>query len=74
MGTRELNNRLRRLEVAHGGQYLPAVIIVPDPGEPDRDAVLAQVQRLRKHGRMVITLTKADEHLALAELAEVFAP
>lgn len=74
MGTRELHHRLRRLEVVHGGQYLPCCIIVPDPGEPGRDEVLAQVARLRSHGRMVITLTQADKHLAIHELAEVFAP
>lgn len=69
-----LKTRLEALEVVHGGQYLPCCIIVPDPGEHGRDEVLAQVQRLRKRGRMVITLTKADEHLAIHELAEVFAP
>lgn len=71
---RNHENRLRRLEVVRGGQYLPCCILVPDSGDPGRDAVLAQVASLRKQGRMVIELTKADEHLALAELVEVFAP
>lgn len=58
--------------MVHGGQYLPAVVVVPDPGEPGRDEVLAQVARLREHGRTVIALNRADEHLALDELVEVF--
>lgn len=73
MGTRELHNRLRRLEVAHGGQLMPCCLLVPDPGELGRDAVLAQVARLRSQGRMVITLSRtADKHLAVDELLETF--
>ena len=74
MSTHDLSARLRRLEVQHGGQYLPVVLVLPDANGAARDEMLSQVQRLRQQGRHVITLSESDKHLALDELAEVFAP
>lgn len=74
MATRELRRRLERLHAAQGAQYLPCVVVVPSEGEPHRAAALEQVQRLRQQGRHVIALPDTARHLALAELAKVFAP
>ena len=74
MAARELRARLARLTASQGAQYLPVVLVVPDEAGPARDAVQAQVQHLRQQGRHVIELSESDKHLALNELAEVFAP
>ena len=37
MSTRDLSARLRRLEVQHGGQYLPVVLVLPDANGAARD-------------------------------------
>lgn len=74
MAARELRARLARLTASQGAQYLPVVLVVPDEAGPARDAVQAQVQHLRQQGRHVIELSESNKHLALAELAEVFAP
>ena len=74
MATRELHRRLQRLQARPGAQYLPCVVVVPGTVGPRRAAALAQVQRLRQQGRHVIELPDTARHLALHELAEVFAP
>ena len=70
-----LKTRLKALEVVHGGQYLPCCIIVPDPGEHGRDEVLAQVQRLRKRGRIELRVAGSaqlgDDLAMLTKLAQL---
>ena len=56
-----LRDRVRRMEGELRARFgKPVVVFRPDSGEPDRAAQLAEIERMKRAGQVLIVVTDGD--------------